>query len=121
MFVALDSPEVRAEQDGFVSKSFMSCFCLLLAIVHLFVRPFAMNMDNYMEGFLLTALAAVPIADYARTKANVKDGDKFAIVEAVLLYFPVGAGIIGYMMKTLNTRVINPSKVPPLKVGDSSA
>ena len=121
MFVALDSPEVRAEQDGFVSKSFMSCFCLLLAIVHLFIRPFAMNMDNYMEGFLLTALAAVPIADYARTKASVSDGDKFAIVEAVLLYFPVGAGIIGYMMKTLNTRVINPAKTPGLKVGDSSA
>ena len=102
LFVGLDSPEVRPEQDGFVSKAFMAAFCLILCIAHMVIQPFETAMDNHVEGFMLAALTAVPITDYARTRASYEDSDSFIAVEAVMLYFPVFAGVCGYFSRRYN-------------------
>ena len=102
LFVGLDSPNVRPEQDGFVSKAFMAAFCLILCIAHMVIQPFETAMDNHVEGFMLAALTAVPIIDYARTRASYEDSNSFIAVEAVLLYFPVFAGLCGYFSRRYN-------------------
>ena len=51
---------------------------------------------------MLAALTVVPITDYARTRASYEDSNSFIAVEAVLLYFPVFAGVCGYISRRYN-------------------
>ena len=101
LFVALDTPDVRAEQDSLFSKSWMAIFCLVLACLHFMWKPFLHDIDNFVEGMFMISLAAVPMVDYSRVNALEDDVEKFEGVEAAMLYFPVGVAAIMYAYRCL--------------------
>ena len=99
IFVLLDTPQIREEQDELYSKSFVSGFCLLTAIIHFSFRPFQHEVDNHCEGFLLLAIAVVPMADYARTISNEQDMEKYEALEASVIYVPVFICVMVYTVR----------------------
>ena len=101
LFVALDTPDVRAEQDSLFSKSWMAIFCLVLSCLHFMWKPFLHDIDNFIEGMFMIALAAVPMVDYSRVNALEADVQKFEGVEAAMLYFPVGVAALMYAYRVM--------------------
>ena len=102
LFVALDTPDVRAEQDSLFSKTWMAIFCLVLSCLHFMWKPFLHDIDNFIEGMFMISLAAVPMVDYARVTSLPEDVDKFEGVEAAMLYFPVGVAVLMYVYRGLS-------------------
>ena len=102
LFVALDTPDVRAEQDSLFSKSWMAIFCLVLSCLHFMWKPFLHDIDNFIEGMFMISLAAVPMVDYSRVNALEDDVKKFEGVEAAMLYFPVGVAGLMYAYRCLS-------------------
>ncbi|QDZ21202.1 receptor family ligand binding domain-containing protein [Chloropicon primus] len=102
LFVALDTPDVRAEQDSLFSKSWMAIFCLVLSCLHFMWKPFLHDIDNFIEGMFMISLAAVPMVDYSRVNALEQDVEKFEGVEAAMLYFPVGVAGLMYAYRCMS-------------------
>ena len=59
------------------------------------------DIDNFIEGMFMIALAAVPMVDYSRVNALEADVQKFEGVEAAMLYFPVGVAALMYAYRVM--------------------